>query len=387
MPPRVDLLPAPVPEDEASRLREVRAVTGADVDWGQQFEDLAEAARQLLDAPMAAVTIVEEDRQVFEVAHGLGDLEATAREDSFCAHALESEDVFVVPDAEADPRFRDNPYVAGDPGIRFYAGAPIRPGDTSGLGTLCVLDTTPREIDEDQREALRALGRHVSRDVAEEGRRQVGDAAFAAFVAHELRDPLTGIAGSLDLLEASVGLDLGPEARETLRKAMDEARRLEEQLDALLAFAAGADEDAFAPVDLDAVVDDVADALDDGDATIRAGSLPTVVGHEVLLHQLFENLVDNALRHQDGPPVVDVACTPTDTGWQFSVEDQGPGFDPEAEDVFEIFERGDATAEGDGVGLALCKLVVRRHGGEIWVDDDGKGGRIAFTLPESLDEG
>ncbi|TAL05793.1 MAG: GAF domain-containing protein, partial [Verrucomicrobia bacterium] len=101
-----------------------------------------------------------EDRQWFKARVGTT-IKETARDISFCAHAIMRQDLFIVPDAVKDPRFKNNPLVTGHPKIRFYAGAPLITPDGHALGTLCVLDKKPRQLREEQKKALGVLARHV----------------------------------------------------------------------------------------------------------------------------------------------------------------------------------------------------------------------------------
>lgn len=123
------------------------------------LDDLTRFASALCDAPIALVTVIEDEYQHFLARTGL-DIDGTPREISFCTHALASGELLEVPDLTADPRFRDNPLVTGAPFFRFYAGAPMPASDGTALGTLCVLDTVPREgLTPLQREGLIVLAR------------------------------------------------------------------------------------------------------------------------------------------------------------------------------------------------------------------------------------
>jgi len=124
------------------------------------FDDLTELAARICEAPIALISLIDEDRQWFKSKVGVT-LNETSRDISFCAHAMKQQDLFIIPDATKDLRFANNPLVTSDPKIRFYAGAPLITPDGHALGSLCVIDKVPRELRLDQQQALRVLARHV----------------------------------------------------------------------------------------------------------------------------------------------------------------------------------------------------------------------------------
>jgi anti-sigma regulatory factor (Ser/Thr protein kinase) len=131
-----------------------------DTDPEQAFDDLTLLASHVCGAPIALISLVDENRQWFKSRVGLTAQE-TSRDVSFCSHAIEQEGLFIVPDALRDARFRENALVLGDPHIRFYAGAPLITRDGDALGALCVIDSQPRALSDDQLTALRALRRQA----------------------------------------------------------------------------------------------------------------------------------------------------------------------------------------------------------------------------------
>lgn len=136
---------APKPADEAARLAVLRRYAVLDTDHDPSFDRIAMLVQRNLDVPIALVSLVDAERQWFKACIGLDGRE-TSRDVAFCAHAILASDVFEVPDALADPRFRDNPLVTGAPHIRAYLGAPLITEDNFKLGTLCAIDTRPREF-------------------------------------------------------------------------------------------------------------------------------------------------------------------------------------------------------------------------------------------------
>ncbi len=190
----------PLPANEDARLKAVNGVNsviGAGMAEQEVFDSIARLARDITETPMAAVSLVEKDRQRFLAHPGLPAQE-TFRTVTFCAHAILASELMEVPDARADPRFRDNPLVLGPPHIRAYAGVPLVLPSGESLGALCVLDTVPRTLSDAQKQALKTLAhsvvgeielrRRVSELEVEVQRRRVAEAQILQVA---MRDPLT----------------------------------------------------------------------------------------------------------------------------------------------------------------------------------------------------
>ena len=154
-------MPAPFPTDEIERLRALRDYDILDTLPEQEYQDIVQLAALICGTPIALVSLVDADRQWFKAKVGI-DASQTPREAAFCAHALlQPNELLLVPDASQDPRFADNPLVTDAPNIHFYAGAPLKTSEGHVLGTLCVVDTKPRNLTQVQQEALFALSRQV----------------------------------------------------------------------------------------------------------------------------------------------------------------------------------------------------------------------------------
>ncbi len=151
---------APLPKNEKQRLKVLWQYSVLDTMPEEIFDDLTELAARICEAPVAMITLVDEDRQWFKAKVGVS-INETSRDISFCAHAITQPGLFIVPDATRDERFAKNPLVKSDPKVRFYAGAPLVSPDGYALGTLCVIDKVPRELRPEQKQALRILARHV----------------------------------------------------------------------------------------------------------------------------------------------------------------------------------------------------------------------------------
>jgi diguanylate cyclase (GGDEF)-like protein len=152
------------PENEMARLDELRSLDILDTEPQERFNRVTRLAQRLLHVPTAVITLVDDDRNWYLSQQGL-DNTGPSREDSFCAHAILGTDIMQVPDTLKDQRFFDNPYVTGNPGLRFYAGCPIAGPKGSTLGTLCVFDSEPRVLSDDDASSLKDLARMVESEL------------------------------------------------------------------------------------------------------------------------------------------------------------------------------------------------------------------------------
>lgn len=153
------------PENESRRLGNLRSLKILDTSGEERFDRLTRLAKRLLGVPIALVSLVDADRQWFKSRQGL-EASETPRDISFCGHAILGEDILVIEDATHDERFHDNPLVTGDPNIRFYAGFPLTVADGSKIGTLCVIDSQPRVMTDEDLDLLKDLGNMVEEELA-----------------------------------------------------------------------------------------------------------------------------------------------------------------------------------------------------------------------------
>jgi PAS domain S-box-containing protein len=170
-------LPA-IPLNEPDRLAALLAFELLDTPAEEMFDNITSLAAQICGTPIALISLIDAERQWFKSRVGL-DASETPREVAFCAHAIHGDEIFEIPNALLDPRFCDNPLVAGAPDIRFYAGMPLSDGHGHKLGTLCVIDRQPRQLSAEQRRTLQLLSRQVTQlfEMRLQARRQREQAA------------------------------------------------------------------------------------------------------------------------------------------------------------------------------------------------------------------
>jgi len=150
----------PIPPNESQRLEALRSYEILDTDREEEFDAIARVAARICGTPIALVSLVDETRQWFKSKVGL-DVEEMPRDVAFCAHTILQSEPLVVPDAQKDARFSHNPLVTSDPQIRFYCGMPLMNENGLGLGSLCVIDKKPRQLNAEQMEGLEVLRQAV----------------------------------------------------------------------------------------------------------------------------------------------------------------------------------------------------------------------------------
>ena len=175
------MIKPPFPEDELLRLETLRNLKILDTDPAERFDRITRLAKRICGTQIALVSLVDNDRQWFKSRQGL-DATETSRDISFCGHAILDDQTMVVNDTLSDERFCDNPLVMGDPNIRFYAGYPLKAPDGNRVGTLCIIDDKPRDIDAGDIGLLESLGHMVEEELV------------IASIIHN--DPVTGLSNS-----------------------------------------------------------------------------------------------------------------------------------------------------------------------------------------------
>ena len=281
--------------------------------------------------------------------------------------------------------------------LRAMTGAASR--IASGEHDLDIQALTRRS---DETGALARGFEAMMREIGERERRLMVQAAeltrsnqdlgqFAYIASHDLQEPLRMVASYLELLERRYAGSLDDDAREFIAYAVDGAGRMKRLINDLLDYSRAGNAPVRAQsVDAGEVVASILRTLSipiaESHGHVTVEPLPTITADGEQLGRVFQNLVENALKYRSrAAPRIRIVAEPIDNCWKFSVRDNGVGVDPRfADKVFEIFKRlhGRDKYPGTGIGLAICKLVVERHGGRIWVEPRPNGGSIfSFTIP------
>lgn len=386
---------APIPVDEDRRLQALADCRILDTLPEPCFDHIVGLAANACDTPIALFSLVDESRQWFKARVGL-DAQETARDVSFCAHAVASDELLVVEDARKDPRFLGNALVLDKPNIRFYAGVPVHARVGQPLGTLCVIDQRPRTLSASGRAILKGLAREIEaqldiRRIAGQQRDLLEErAVMSSMIVHDVRGVLQALGWDLELLEQRLGEEVEPlvqarqavaELKQLLRgiAAMDErqSRGLQATLrnsqlgawfDSIAARARTAA--AHAGMKLTA-------SCDARDATIETDT--------DLLDRVIRNLYDNAIRACSAGATISLyARSRPDDRIELGVEDDGPGIaDEDAKRIFEpYFSQHESSPPGTGLGLAFCRLAAAALGGTVeYIPRKPKGARFVIDLP------
>lgn len=391
------MLVAPIPENESKRLEELRRLEILDTLPEEEYDDLVKLASAICNSPMSLVSLVDSQRQWFKAKVGL-DANETHRDFAFCAHAILEEDLTVVTDAVEDQRFHDNPLVLGNPNIRFYAGMPLITKAGYKIGTLCVLDSHPRDLTEDQRFALKTLGRQLMNmldlRIANKQLAKLNNLQnkFLAIIAHDVRSPLNTVNSLIQMLndEHITAQDFN-EVTSQLGGHVDQTLEL---VTNLIDWGMAQSKNYTLNIGT-AKLKDVIDsefkkisvtAKEKGIELVNNVSEDALVAADVnMLRFILRNLITNAIKFTDEGSIT-VTQNETKQGWQINVEDTGVGMSKDAQQkLFNWDTRyttiGTNDERGSGLGLLMCKEFAEKHSGSIAVESEiGKGSTFSVVL-------
>lgn len=397
----------PLPANEERRLLTLNKYSVLDSLPESDYDFICSMASNICNTPISLISLVDKDRQWFKSSVGL-EVSETDREFSFCAHAIcESSEVMVVEDARKDDRFKDNRLVTGEPFIRFYAGVPLNSEEGHSLGTLCVIDTKPRYLDQKQISLLKSLAQQVM-NLLELRRNKLELenayrflkfknkelAEFTYITSHDLQEPVRTINSLIEMLSEIYSDKFDDQGKEMMRFIVEAGSRMKALILGLLDYSRLGKEKPTDTIDcnllLDEVISDLSSSIKDANGTINKKSLPKVYGYKTDLRLLFQNLISNALkfRHSDRHPVIQVEAKDKIEHWEFCVTDNGIGIDKQFRTrIFKIFQRLHSRDkyEGYGLGLTHCRKIIELHNGKIWVQSrKGSGSKFYFNIPKLL---
>lgn len=267
-----------------------------------------------------------------------------------------------------------------------------RPVTSAALISVLQMALQARQRQREIRDLLASLEQRVADRTMQLERSNQDLEQFAFAASHDLQEPLRMVTGFVQLLREKYKDQLDEQAQEYIAYTFDGATRMSAMITDLLAYSRATSEGITPePLDLQSVLEQVMDnlraSIEESEAVIVADAMPTVTADAAQMRQLFQNLIGNALkfRVEGRMPVVHIGATRKAGEWIFQVKDNGIGIDPQQLDrVFVVFQKLHPSQEysGSGIGLAICKKIVERHGGRLWVESIvGEGSTFYFTLP------
>lgn len=394
---------AKLPANEKARLKALYDYQVLDTEAEKIFDDLTLLASEICQTPISLISLIDPDRQWFKSKVGL-DADETSRDIAFCSHAILEDEIFEVSDTLKDERFFDNPLVTGHPNIRFYAGAQLVTPAGHTIGTLCAIDSKPKQLTEQQSRSLKILSREVIAQL--ELRHKIQQlkqinrhkTEFLSNISHELRTPLNAIVNFSALMveqlktENSVAcaqqkqhaqlIDTSAKHLLSVINSVLDLHKLEQGKMTLDTECVQSDtffNQLISVMDIQAKQKSIDLELD-----ITAALPPFIETDEVKLRQILINLLSNGIKFSDSMGKVTLKVTPKANKLHIAVIDQGCGIAPnEQAKLFGQFEQASNTLpEGSGLGLAISKALIQLMGGEIELSSTlGQGTTVQMTCP------
>lgn len=360
------------------------------------FKQICQLAATIFKVPIAHISFIGEHQEFLKEQVGIDpDLKLVDRDVSLCNLALLQPEVKVIEDALVEPLLKDNPYVHGDFGLRFYAAAPIVSPEKQIIGTMCLVDLKPRSLTEHEKAILSDLARVVMEQT--ELRlsnlqllREKDD--FIGIASHELKTPLTSLQGSLqilDKLKEQPGSAMIPVLISQANKSLKKLTTLVTDLLHVNRMSSGQMElrqTLFTLADM--INGCCADIRNTGDykISLRGDISLQVYADESHIEQVIVNMVNNAIKYAPESMEIEIHLTALENDVRVAVIDKGKGIDPKnVPHLFDRYFRADHSGlqfSSLGLGLYISAGIIKKHGGEIGVNTAlGKGSEFWFTLP------
>jgi signal transduction histidine kinase len=389
---------------ELERIESLHSYAVLDSDYEEEIDSLTQLASEICETPISLVSLVDNDRQWFKSKVGL-EVDETSRDVSFCAHAInEAEDFFIVEDARKDERFFDNPLVTNNPLVIFYAGVVLKSDQNLPLGTLCVIDHTPRTLTEKQIRLLKTISNQImnlfnykkSIRTQEALRLQLAQKnqeleTFASTAAHDLKSPLTNIMNAANIFSQKYGSQIDPNGNQMIDSIEKSGQRLRLLIDGLLQFSKIDDLSLLSKseVNLNEITTELHTLIGNNDNLIISlhSDLTTIETYPILLYQVLINLFTNSHKYCDKKiAAIDFFVSDNTSHFLFIVKDNGSGIEEKHHAaIFNLFQTAAITDQfgnkGNGIGLATVKKIIEKLGGKIYVESElGHGTAFHFSI-------
>lgn len=384
-------------QNESARLAALHSYKILDTANEDDFDHITSLAALVCNAPIALVSLVDDDRLWFKSAHGI-QVKDIPRRSAFCSHAILNPELpLIIEDTRSDPRVNDCHLVVGAPFVRFYAGFPLIVDEGHVIGTLCVLDNESRTLTPSQKTAMFHLSRQVLRllELRKAYFRLNGiermRSDLSNMLIHDLRSPLSAVTMFLENFMRDSAGTVAEDLREDVSRSMGVVGSVLEMVSSIVDVARLEEEQ----MPIDRSHSDVTAIAQSAIARVQGPDVKVILSGDAsmsascdasLITRVIGNLVSNAMKHSHGT-AVEVHVTQAEGNAVVTVTDHGPGIPAERHArIFQKFGsvQGDPKnrAYSTGLGLPFCKMVVDAHGGTIGLKEaPGGGSRFWFTMP------
>ncbi|MEL1245900.1 GAF domain-containing sensor histidine kinase [Flavobacterium sp. DGU11] len=382
-----------IPLNDSLRLEKLREYNILDTYPEDVFDTIASMASRLFDMPGAFISFVDKNRVFFKA--NLTSLAAAEvdRKDSLCSLAILQDDVFLLNDTHEHPQLINNPYVAAEGGIRFYAGAPLKTPEGYNMGTICVIDDKPREVTQEQLEMLKTLSKIVI-DKLENRlryRRSIeSQVNLMNITLHEIKNPLASINLATDMLRKEASDK--PRMNEVIKTSVN---RIETRLSDLLKQSELEETDLLLKIEEVDVNEIFTRLLNNFELLARRKkqvielkydtTLPKIEVDKAKISDVLHNLVSNAIKYSYPDSVIKIAAREAGYNVHIEIRDEGQGLN--RNDVQKLFKKfailsskptGRETSSG--LGLSIAKSFVELHKGTIYAMSPGKDKGTTFIV-------
>lgn len=400
--------------NENDRLKNLKSYEILDTSIEDDFDKLARLASIICETPIALISFIDSDRQWFKSVIGLTDLKETSRNISFCNYAIKNNGVMEITDALLDERFMGNPYVVGDPNIRFYAGSPLRSPEGYNLGTICVIDDRPHKLSDEQLEALQILSNQVIELlVLRKTAKRLSDAQklieeqhdllvnkarlqtigeLAGGICHQINNPLAIIAGRSMILRSQLKTKLPDDT--DVQKELDVIDQTSERvsgiLKALRTYAKDFGEEIY-ETRVSEIVDDALTLMKNKivnsgiKLSYNKNSNSTANINKNQISQVVLDLLNNAVEamEETSQKNLQVELRDVDNNIELTVTDSGSGISEE--DQNKIFRPFFTTKSRHfGIGLSNARTYLRQHKGSIKLLHRKDPTIFQFSIPKCV---
>lgn len=376
-------------------------------DYDLYYQDIVKMAAHICQAPISVVSLIDGDTQFLKASHGI-ELKEIPGNASICIHTIGQEDgVMIVDNLATDQRFKNSPFVTGEPFAKFYAGFCLTTEEGKNIGTVCIVDQKPRQLSTHQIEALKLMTRYTNALILLSQKNEIlkqtneelqkiyqSLESFSYSIAHDIKGPLRLINSYASLLHKKVSPKLDENELTLLSFIQESSTNLFQYTENLLklTMAATLDTESTKEINLNQLILNIRDIHHRNtkvDIQVNCSDFK-IITNETALTQVLQNLISNGVRYSNPEipnPKVTIQCEEEACNYRFAISDNGIGIKPDRmAQLFNLFEKNPLNSHSSGIGLNIVKRLIEKLNGQIDVrSEEGSGTTVEFTIAKKVD--